>query len=238
MKLSKLIFAFQLVTATLFLQTSDTSAMTFLQLEKVGEIGFPVQAPYHGLIVRGETTNSGKPYMEPQRDLEQKSIKEPIKTYVKGTAIFGDGIGALYCKYDFHSQNPNQSICFGGQNDYVVSLDSTYKELYRLNNDSQLMMYAIYHDYCVTDLRILGMQKSGKWVSYIDSKRISDIYFGGKDSYKEDGGVMYDRPICQGDTIVVTYYRWHWEGNSAKEGEFRFKWDDKAQWFGIEQVVY
>lgn len=50
--------------------------------------------------------------------------------------------------------------------------------------------------------------------------------------------VIYDKPICRNDSIVIVYRRWHWKGMSDPEGEFRFKWDDAAQWFGIEQVVY
>ena len=101
-----------------------------------------------------------------------------------------------------------------------------------------MKFYVLYHNYCVSHLHILGKQKNGKWVVYIDSKKLSNKYFGGKDAYKEDGGVIYDEPTCREDSIVVTYRRWHWKGTSKPEGELRFKWDESAQWFGVEQVVY
>lgn len=36
------------------------------------------------------------------------------------------------------------------------------------------------------------------------------------------------------DTIEVKNNR----SDYVIEGEFRFKWDDAAQWFSVEQVVY
>ena len=49
---------------------------------------------------------------------------------------------------------------------------------------------------------------------------------------------VYNQPVTRGEYIIIPYCRWYWQGKSAPEGEFRLKWDDAAQWFGIEQVVY
>ena len=77
-----------------------------------------------------------------------------------------------------------------------------------------------------------------KWLFMPYIMNISNMYFAGKDAYKEDGGVIYDKPVCRDDTIVVVYRRWHWSGVSEPEGEIHFFWDGKAQWFGVDQVVY
>ena len=207
-------------------------AMTFSQPVKIGEIGFPVQAPYQGFIVEGATSNSGKLYRE-----ENTFRGKPVMTCKKGTAIFGSGEDALYCKYDFDAEI-SKAMSFGGKNNFVLTGNGSFKNLFKIDNDSKLALYAIYHNYCVSHLNIIGKQKDGKWVVFLDSKKISEKYFGGKDSYKEEGGVIYDIPTCAGDTIVVTYRRWHWEGKSEAEGELRFKWDESAQWFGVEQVIY
>ena len=44
----------------------------------------------------------------------------------------------------------------------------------------------------------------------------------------------------QGDTIILEFKHTDSTIKSEREttGEFRFKWDDAAQWFSIEQVVY
>ena len=58
-------------------------------------------------------------------------------------------------------------------------------------------------------------------------------------STTRDDTPCFVRWQSSGNTIAVVYQR---VNSSTKrltdEGEFRFKWDDKAQWFGIEQVVY
>ncbi len=213
----------------LMMIASNCLAMTFSQPVEIGEIGSPVQSPYHGFVVDGATENNGTSYNE-----NRERRGKPLITYTKGTARFGD----LYCKYNFGRNFNDQTISFGGKNNFILNMDGTFKQIFSIGNDSSLKLYAIRFYYCVTDLKIIGTRKDGKWVVYIDSKKLSDKYFGGKDRYKEDGGVIYDVPTCVGDKIVVTYRRWYWKGISEPEGEFRFKWDDKAQWFGIEQVVY
>ncbi|MBO6179819.1 MAG: hypothetical protein J6O04_11625 [Selenomonadaceae bacterium] len=224
--LKKVIFV---LAGVCFVFGANAFAMTFTQSVKIGTMGFPMQAPYHGFIITGEAQNTGKPYKEQTNN---------VKTYKKGVACYGNGDGALYCDYDFEAKDFSQSVKFGGKDNYVVHLGGSFKDIFKIENTDNLPMYAIYHKYCVTELNILGKQKSGKWVSFINSKEISKRFFGGKDAYKEDGGVMYDAPVCVGESIVIKYFRWHWNGESQPEGEFRLKWDDKADWFGIEQVVY
>ena len=224
------------VVLSLLLTANSALAMTFSQPVEIGRIGFPVQAPYHGYIVEGTTFNDGKPFIE-----KLKRNGEPIKTFANGTARFGEGINALWCKYKHTPQVISDNfIIFGGENDFVLNADGTYKKIFKINGDA-LTLYAIYHNYCVTDLKIIGRHKNGKWVIFIDSKKISDKYFGGKDRYKEEGGVLYAVPTCASDTLIVQYRRWHWSntgGISDPEGEFRFKWDDKAQWFSVDHIVY
>ena len=216
-------------------------AMTFQPPVKIGRIGFPVQAPYHGLIVDGATSNDGTLYRESTPYRDKQGYITSITTYTKGTARFGDGANALWCRYNFEQKNSADCfIKFGGANDFVLTQNITDKEIFQIDNDADLALYASYHIYCVTDLKILG-KRGDKWVVYLDSKKLSEKYFGGKDGYKLDGGVLYDVPTCAGDTIVVTWRRWHWYNNggiSEPEGEFRFKWDDAAQWFAVEQIIY
>ena len=42
------------------------------------------------------------------------------------------------------------------------------------------------------------------------------------------------RVRTDGDTLIINYGNWR----SREYGEFRFRWDENAQWFGIEQIVY
>lgn len=62
------------------------------------------------------------------------------------------------------------------------------------------------------------------------------MYFDGKDAYNLPEGVLYKKPTCKGDTIVIQYCRLR--SSDTMEGEIRLKWDEKAQWFGIEKIIY
>ena len=216
---------------------SNCFAMTFSQPVRIGYVGYTPQPTYKGLPIANATYNDGilqnekisKWYFRDQ-NIDPNSIN--VKTYVKGVA----GWDELYCEYDVSTGEGD--LKFGGKQNYFLITDTSNKKISKIDTDKGLKIYVLYHNYCYSRLHILGKQENGKWFLYVDSKKISDTYFGGNDGYKKDGGVFYDEPTCNGDTIIVVYRRWHWKGPSEPEGEFRFKWDDAAQWFGIEKIVY
>ena len=215
------------VVLSVLIVMNGALAANFSAPVKVGEIGFPAQAPYNGFIVDGATQNDGTAYHE-----EHTFKGKPLTTYTRGIARFGE----LCCRYDFDAEIAD-AMHFGGADDFVLTASGEFKEIFSIGNDAGLELYAIYHNYCVTDLKVLGAC-NGKWRVCIDSKKISDKFFGGADAYKLDGGILYDVPKCAGDTLIVVYRRWHWSGESTPEGEFRFTWNAAAQNFGIAQIVY
>ncbi len=217
---------FVAIILSVLLTAGSAFAENFSAPVKIGAIGSPVQSPYHGFIVENATFNDGEPFTE----VFERGGK-PLVTYTRGTAYFG----GLCCEYDFDAEIV-EALNFGGANNFVLPLDGTYKEIFKIDGES-LTLYAIYHNYCVTDLKILG-ERNGMWRVCIDSKKLSDKFFGGNDGYKMEGGVLYDVPTCAGDTLVVTYRRWNWSGASAPEGEFHFKWNEQTQTFDAEQLVY
>ena len=222
----------------LMMIASNCLAMTFSQPVKLGGIGFPTQSPYRYYFVDGATYNSGKPYVETPQLAEKRT------NYKEGIAVFGEDKSALYCKYIL-ALAPSKSdawkyaIKFGGKNNYIISTESQYKKIYRIDTDEGLTVYSIVRISGSERINIIGRQNDGKWVSYIDSKTLSDKFFGGNEAYKASDGVHYDEPQFLNDTIIIPYNFSSVMGrNSVSKGEFRFKWDDKAQWFGIEQVIY
>lgn len=221
---------FTLFALTIF--STDCFAMTFSQPVKIGGIGFRIQAPYHGYEVDGATKNNGESYFE-----NGKLIKTPFYTYTKGIAQWGTGNNALFCNYLRSTKENGSFIKFGGKNNYVVSLESQYKKIYKIDTNEGLTLYSIVRISGTERINIIGRQKNGKWVSYVDSETLTNKYFSGKQAYKAHDGVHYGEPLVQKDTIVIPY-KYQLQFRVAAEGEFRFKWDDAAQWFGIEQVVY
>lgn len=61
-------------------------------------------------------------------------------------------------------------------------------------------------------------------------------YFG-KDSFGMRGP-WFNNCYVQGDTVVIEYQVSAFKQGYHKGEEIRFKWDESAQWFGVEQVVY
>ena len=217
------------MTATLLISNSAL-AMQFTQPVQIGQIGFPVQAPYSGFIITGTTENTGTPHIEEGHFLNDGT---PLKTYAKGVASWDK----LFCDYDFESDDFLHSLQFGGKNNYVLSSDMSFKDIFKIDSDENLTLYVFYHNYCTTHLNIIGLN-GGAWQNYIDSKNISETYFDGNDGYKLDGSVIYDKPTCEFDRIVIPYRRWHWEEESATEGVIVLTWDAAAQWFKIDKMAY
>ena len=82
---------------------------------------------------------------------------------------------------------------------------------------------------------LLGRKSDGIFVKYFDTWIISETYFGqGK---RIPPGAFYSDWYCKGNTVVIEYSKYDKMGK-IKIGEFRFKWDEKAQWFSVEQVKY
>ena len=211
---------------------SNCLAMTFSQPVEIGRFYTQIQRS-SGFHIKGASSNNGTRY-----DKVAKYIKD--YGWNKGLATFGEGVDALYVHYDYENDKIPSGTRFGGKDvsntvGIEVWHDGTIMQIKGSNN---MTFYSVRFSYCTSHLHIIGKNKNSKWVKYIDSKKLSDKYFGGKDRYKEDGGVIYDVPTCVGDKIIVTYRRWYWKGISEPEGEFRFKWDDKAQWFSVEQIIY
>ena len=221
-------------TFAALLISNSALAMQFSQPVQIGQIGFPVQSPYNGFIITGATENTGKPHIEEGHFLKDGT---PLKTYAKGVATFGNSKDALYCDYDFETEDFLNSIKFGGKNNYVLSSDMSFKEIFKIDSDENLTLYVFYHNYCTTHLNIIGFN-DGAWQNYIDSKKVSEMYFDGNDGYKMDGSVIYDKPTCEFDRIIIPYRRWHWDEESATEGVIVLTWDAAMQWFSINQIKY
>ena len=82
------------------------------------------------------------------------------------------------------------------------------------------------------DYLIIGKKSDGRFVKYIDTRDITRRYFGWDGTGVSP--IVYLDMYTQGNTLIVPYY--HLRNNKSRR-EFRFKWDDKAQWFGVEQII-
>ncbi len=219
------------LTLMLMFIASNCFAMTFSQPVKIGSIGHYFQSPWEGLPISGESYNSGKPHNERRKLSDGTSAK----TYEVGIARFGNGDDALYCSYNYK----DDYLKFGGKDNYVLSIGRSAKKIYRIDSDEGLTVYVI-DTLRFGGFNIIGRQKNGNWFSYVNSKVMTDKYFNGKMAYKGSEGVVYhDGEVkVNGDTIIIPCHYQTERRSSVTESELRFKWDDKAQWFGVQHIVY
>ena len=213
------------ILAILMILSSNCFAMTFSQPEKIGYIADYSEVD-GGYEIHGATYNDGI----------IKARKKNVATtnlYMNGTARFGDGEDAIY----FHYKNARN---YGGKD-----ISNTFKflsaygcEFYRIKTDNKLTLYMVHEwqfDLTGEKYVLLGRRADGVFVKYFDTSEFTKNYFS-KPNTRADVP-CYTEWNCNGDEISVIYQRMK-DRKFVNEGEFRFKWDDKAQWFGIKQVVY
>ena len=221
------------------LTSSTCLAMSFSQPVKIGIIS---GTPQGGFGIDGASYNKGTSYKNGQLD------KQWGKLYEKGIAYFGNDDKALYVHYDC-SQRVNRdywevySPKFGDKNaKKTVSLKAGEGEtvtIYQINNDGDIILYLLRGEGPVagtTNYVLLGRRSDGIFVKYFDTRDITKNYFGEKLSLSSTP--WYTKFYCQDNTMIIEYKRSYNRQGYVREGEFRFKWDNNAQWFGVEQIIY
>ena len=213
-------------------------AMQFSQMEKIGGIGMcQAGGGGGGIYVSNASANNG--------DYYRVYNKKNKISFGKGVARFGNGGDALFIHYNVYQDNQRLLVYCGAENKANTVQTEVFNDfIYKISSDSGITLYPIHFWYGPdSQWRILGRQKNGKFVKYIDTEEISKRYFGTKivdfgTSQNEVCAqfIVYDTVRCEGDTIVIEYSSGR--KNEGIKGEFRFKWDEAAQWFSVEQVAY
>ena len=145
-----------------------------------------------------------------------------------GIAKFGNDKDAIY----FYQRPATTKYCYGGEElNKTFPFTSAYGcEFTQIKTDGGITFYMV-HEW-EFDIRgekyiLLGKLSDGTWIKYFDTRDITKKYFG-----TLRGG--YTDWHCNEGTFIISYKIYSPEA----KGEFRFKWDEAAQWFGVEQVVY
>lgn len=103
------------------------------------------------------------------------------------------------------------------------------------NQDTRFYLLGLYgYDMFGTHHIVVGRKKDGTFIKYFDTRRIAKAYCG-EWSKSNKNRPYFDRCETNGDTISFPY---RLISSKDEVGESRFKWDDIAQWFGVEQVAY
>lgn len=205
-------------------------AMSLSQPEKVGSI---VYANMGGFLIRGATFNQEK---------ESHQRKGHI-VYDTGMAKYSDGVDALYFHYDNYRWGKNDMSPYYGYTKFgdkninnTVQVDIMHPIVFKIKSNENITMYVVKDSYDLPwedSYTVIGRRSDGKWVKYIDTVEVAKNYLG--TGYYGFGAMAVD-----GDVIRIFYELYEGLSTSVaiEEGEFRFKWDEAAQWFGVERVVY
>ena len=216
-----------MLMAILILMVGNCYAMQFSQPQEIGWFGIAqAGSGGGGFVIKNASQNS--------RNYFTKYRKDNRQSYEKGVAKFGNGVDSLYVHYNVNnSQNPIQ--VGGAEKANTIPGFSLTEKVLKVSTDEGITIYALIFEYGPeSDFTIIGRQKDGKFVKYIDTVDITTKYFG----WNKQGAspIVYNNLQTAGNTLVLSYARGGFPRNTI--GEFRFKWDNAAQWFGIEQVVY
>lgn len=198
--------------------SAECFAMTFSQPMKIGVVS-DYGVVGGGYEFKNAVNNSGIMYTWQKR-----------KCYKNGVATFGNGGDLIY----FHYNNDKKIRSYGGKIlKNTFELTQAYGcEFTQIKTNEDITFYMVQeNDFDINGRKyvLLGRKKDGSFVKYFDTLTVSEKYFG--KMYLRP--IFYDRWYCEGNTVIIEY-----ANRNIKIGEFRFKWDDSAQWFGIEQVVY
>ena len=223
------------ILAILMILSSNCFAMIFSQPINTGGSIMFMQAG-GGMRITNATYNDGDFY------------RNNRNMYGKGMARFGNGEDALYVHYNAYNISNDDKVYFGGKDmRNTVPIESFVfgEEIFKITTNESITFYMIHTSYDLPDetwWTLIGRRKDGVWVKYFESAEIEKKYFSSHGNVWEGQSICCDNFRVNGDTIIIEYSRYHKNlgkhGNLIKEGEFRFKWDDSAQWFGVEQVVY
>lgn len=206
--------------------------MQFSQPVEIG--GFGWSNLHGGVVITGASYVSETPIKH------GKSVAR--WEYSKGTARFGDGKEAVYLHY---AQRTNFRI---GSNDINGTLvyNDMWATILKVSAKNGYTMYFLkklfdapapsYH------YILIGQRPDGKWVKYFNTEDLCKQYFG------KSKNVSIQKVTSNGDSIILKYARsthpsyamagYFYEKEADEFGEFRFKWDEKAQWFSVEKITY
>ena len=192
-------------------------AMQFSQPVEIGRIS----TVRGGVTIVNATYNDGNYWRE--------FDKNNTKSYEKGMAGFGTENDMIYVHYDLY-----EGFYFGGKDKNNTIEDSfpSY-DIYKVNTNENIVIYPLVKIYGPEfDYLIIGRYADGRFVKYIDTREITKRYFGWNGNSVSP--IVYLDIYTQGDTLILPYYHLK---NIKSKGKFHFKWDNKAQWFSVEQII-
>lgn len=218
------------------------SAMVISQPVKIGEL---TGVNMDGFIFKQKLSNNGD-----VRHIRQSGMH----VYGKGTATFGTNAKKLYLHYKTYGYDYNTSpqiSRYGGSSpENAIQISTLLNEIYVLNSNENITFYIVatdYFEYGCDNLILIGERQDGRFVKYLETDTILDQYYGTEYGSQKGTGIVYfidymhGKIQANGDTIIFPCKTYDYNDRKKEPvavGEIRCKWDENAQWFAVENVVY
>ena len=211
------------------IKTNQT--MTFSQPKEIGSFVL-LQVGHNSFEIKGAVYNSDRAKIDSYSGRTY---------YTNGIARFGDDKSEIWLHYN---KNSRPAYCrLGGENfsDTIPEDFSWGHKIFYIGGVNGFKFYALRSQFDMPsaqikyEYNIIGRKPDGTWLKYFNTRKIIEKYIA-----KGYGYSMQDLNVS-GDTIIIKYkileykYKKIYNGQS---GELRFKWDESAQWFDVEHIVY
>ena len=220
------------------------SAKVISQPVQIGKVSFAEdREPLDGFIFEGTNSN-----------IWQEKSKFVPNAYKKGIASWGNIHNKIYIHYSYTDNKYGHYIVtlYGDEaTDNTIKVWTYRNKIFSLDTDKNINLFLIDSDIaqpCDKNYTLIGKRQDGKFVKYFDVRTLLDQYCGVTkmtlDEYNKnpERGVSYflKNIEIKNDTFVFPYYKYYWtnKNNHILVGEIRCKWDENAQWFSVDNVVY
>ena len=211
------------IILALFMMSSMCFAMNMESMVKVGSVSFNPSPINGGIEISGAHTfiegdkNKGVVQIQVVKDSNEFTINKNQKSV--------EAFDKLY----FHFDSKNEISRFGSDNFnnavplYIFEGNTS---IYKIFNDTGLYLYLFASETGGGgSISVIGTTKDGKWVKYFNTR-------DAKESFNISSSAYCDECYVYGDTVILGYFE-----NGNKICELRFKWNEAAQWFGVEKIV-
>lgn len=215
--MKKLLLLLFVVVPMLFAYPQTTDAM---KMSAPVYLGGAIYSDAGGTFIKGAVINTGKVVYTDVFDGERYT------TYDKGYAVFGKDDLTIYAHYDIE----RYGSCIGANN--ISNTIETGGDITAIRTDSGIVFYYVVDSYHEGGgFVILGKLPDGRFVQYVDSRELEEKY-----NWWTNIPLWPDYLDAQteNNVIIIPYSVWM-ENDTTLEGELRFTWDEKAQWFGVEK---
>ena len=205
--------------------------MQFSQPVKIGELNLP---PMGFFEITKADYHKGVPC----------TVKgyEHLGLYEKGIARFGNGEDALYFHYDAKNSRFTEMVIRFGSQDIKNTIEDSVgipTIIWKIKTNTGRIFYMLEHGDAAgfgAQRTLIGKNEKGTFVKYFNTYKIKDTYLGERNH--RGIGDEWNKFYFQKDTIIIRYGKYGRVNRFNAMGEFRFKWDEKAQWFGVEHIKY